>query len=295
MTGLGRLGLGTAQFGSHYGISNATGHPDEAEIAAILDCAVRSGIGYLDTATSYGSAEILVGRHLPANHSLRIVTKMPAIDEAAIEPRHKDAMLAQLHDSLDRLRTKQVYGVLVHRGADFAKAGAEYLAEALHEAKARGWTQRIGVSIYDAEELGQVERLLQPELVQLPFNSLDRRPLTSGVLARLKADGIEVHARSIFLQGVLLMEPSALSDFFAPLKTAIAGLHARWASAGLTPLAGCLHAVLRPEIDAAIVGVNRWSELEEITQAVEAIGDGDFDDEAAANIDPTYLDPRRWS
>src|ERR1700722_9628385 len=89
MSSPSRIGLGTAQFGMDYGISNRSGRPSELEVAAIVARAAEAGIGYLDTASGYGEAETLIGRHLPSGHSLRIVTKLPPIAGDTIEARHK--------------------------------------------------------------------------------------------------------------------------------------------------------------------------------------------------------------
>ena len=294
MSRLSRIGLGTVQFGTDYGISNRDGRPSEAEVAAILAHAVEAGIGYLDTAASYADAEILIGRHLPSGHRLRIVTKLPPIMEDVITAHHTETMLAALAASRERLRSTKLYGVLIHHVHDLAKPGWQYLVDALSQARARGWTSRIGVSVYDATDLALVESRFTPDLVQLPFNALDRRLAVSGWLARLKASGVEVHARSLFLQGLLLMEPARLPGFFAPVQEVLASLHASWAAHKRTPLSGCLRCVLNnADIDAAIVGVNRRHELDEIEAALAEFGDnGTFMPPAA--IDPIYLDPRRW-
>jgi aryl-alcohol dehydrogenase-like predicted oxidoreductase len=292
---LSRIGLGTVQFGTDYGISNRDGRPSETEIAAILARAVEAGIGYLDTASSYGDAETLIGRHLPSGHPLRIVTKLPPIVEDSIEASHKNAMLDALAGSLDRLKAAQIYGLLVHQLRDLLKPGWQYLIESLQEARNRGWTARIGASIYDAGDLELIEERVTPDLVQLPFNALDRRLADSGWLSRLKASGIEVHARSLFLQGLLLMEPATLPAFFVPVRGALAGLHTRWTAKKLTPLAGCLHYVLRnAAIDAAIVGVNRLRELDEIVAALSELADDKGEFGPPVTIDPIYLDPRKW-
>jgi hypothetical protein len=111
----------------------------------------------------------------------------------------------------------------------------------------------------------------------------------------LKASGIEVHARSLFLQGLLLMEPETLPGFFAPVSGALANLHAGWAAEKLTPLSGCLGCALRnADIDAAIVGVNRLHELNEIEAAVAELADDHGEVRPPAIVDPIYLDPRRW-
>ncbi len=295
MTALSRIGLGTAQFGAHYGVSNRGGRPHEREVAAILERAIERGVGYLDTAPAYGDAEELIGRHLPAGHRLRIITKTPPIPEERIEARHARQWLDALAASLDRLKASSVHGLLVHHVADLGKPGWQHLVDALQEAKARGFVTRIGVSIYDAEQLALAESRLDPQLVQLPLNLLDRRLLASGTLARLKGQGIELHARSIFLQGLLLMAPADLPEFFRPLRPTLAGLHGDWAAHGLSPLAACLAFVLRQSgVDAAIVGVNSLAEFDEIELAVAATAGSGIDFGKTPVVDPLYLDPSRW-
>lgn len=296
MTTLARIGLGTVQFGMDYGISNRDGRPDEAEVAAILARATAAGVGYLDTAPGYGDAEALVGRLLPRGHGLRVVTKTPAVSDEQVDVRHRRQWLDALQRSLERLRIERAHGLLVHRMADLGKPGWQHLVEALQEARARGLADHIGVSVYDDQQLALAESRFRPEIVQLPFNALDRRPVTSGTLERLKARGAEVHARSLFLQGLLLMTPSGLPEFFRPLQPVLAELQNGWAGRGLSPVAACLSFVLRqPAIDAAIVGVNRCAEFDEIAAAV---GFAERIAEPAGGtlptIDPIYLDPSRW-
>jgi aryl-alcohol dehydrogenase-like predicted oxidoreductase len=291
---LARLGLGTVQFGSEYGVSNRDGRPGEREVAAVLTRAAEVGVGYIDTAPAYGDAEALVGRHLPRGHGLRIVTKTPAIADATIEARHGRLVRDSLAASLDRLRVDKVHGLLVHHADDLAKPGWQHIVNALSEAQTRGWVGCIGASVYNPDQLALVESRLTPQLIQLPFNVLDRRPIASGVLSHLKAAGVEIHARSVFLQGLLLMKPSELPDFFLPVRDDIAALHRCWAKEGRSAIAGCLCFVLQqPEIDAVIVGVNHCKEFNEIVDVASqsgSIGDRDL----MPVVDPVYLDPSRW-
>jgi aryl-alcohol dehydrogenase-like predicted oxidoreductase len=295
MTKLSRLGLGTVQFGLEYGVSNRSGRPSEREVAAILARAAGAGVGIIDTAPAYGEAEVLVGRHLPPGHALRIVTKTPAISTSAIDARHGQRVLDTLAVSLDHLKVGAVHGLLVHRSDDLAKPGWQYLVDAMTEAKSRGWTSRIGASIYNDDQLTLVESCFQPEIVQLPLNVLDRRPIASGTLVRLKSLGIEVHARSAFLQGVLLMEPDELPEFFAPVRQRIVALRELWRKRGASALDGCLaFALQRPEIDAVVVGVNCLKEFEQIELAVASSAGVDGDIDTGQPIDPVYIDPSRW-
>jgi aryl-alcohol dehydrogenase-like predicted oxidoreductase len=295
MNSLSRLGLGTAQFGMDYGVSNRQGAPDEDEIAAILARAVDAGIGYVDTAPSYGAAEVLIGRHLPAGHRLRIVTKTPPIADARIEARHGKFILDSLAASLERLKTESLYGLLVHQTGDLAKTGWQHIVEALQEAQARHWVEHIGASVYDANQLALVEDRFRPQIVQLPLNALDRRAIISGTLARLKAAGTEVHARSVFLQGLLLMKPNELPNFFAPVRQNIASLHRLWRERGLSAIDGCIaFALTRSEIDAVIVGVNHRHEYEQIEAAVVSYAAANIEFDVDQPIDSLFVDPSRW-
>jgi aryl-alcohol dehydrogenase-like predicted oxidoreductase len=296
MTTLARIGLGTAQFGMDYGISNRAGQPNEAEVAAILARAVARGVGYLDTAPVYGEAEALVGRLLPAGHGLRVVTKVPSVPDRQIESRHGQQWLDAIERSLRQLRIDRAYAVLVHHTTDLDKPGWQHLVDALHEAKSGGLVDRIGVSIYNEQQLALAESRFRPEIVQLPFNALDRRPMISGTLAHLKARGAEIHARSLFLQGLLLMAPCSLPGFFQPLLPILAHLRNEWALRGLSPIAACLAFVIRqPAIDAAIIGVNRCTEFDEIAAALlEAETIAETSDGMLPDIDPIYLEPSRW-
>ncbi len=294
MTTLPRLGLGTVQFGLDYGVSNQSGRPGEAEVAAILARAAEGQVGYIDTAPTYGNAEVLVGRHLPARHRLRIVTKTPPIAEERIEARHGILLLESVATSLERLKVGALHGLLIHHAGDLAKPGWQYIVDALAETHARGWVARTGASIYDAGQLDLVESRFTPQLVQMPLNALDQRPIVSGALARLKAKNIEIHARSVFLQGLLLMEPKALPDFFLPIRNDIETLHRCWAEKGRSAIDGCLGFALQlPEIDAVIVGANRVTEFDEIVDVARHSA-GITDCGVMPAINPVYLDPSCW-
>ena len=291
---LSRLGLGTVQFGQEYGVSNRNGHPVEREIASVLTRATGAGIGYIDTAPAYGDAEALLGRHLPSGHGLRIVTKTPPIADATIEARHGRLVLDSVAASLERLRAASVYGLLVHHAGDLAKPGWQHVVEALAEVRERGWAGRIGASFYNSDQLALVETRFPPQLVQLPLNVLDRRLVASGVLARLKAKGTEIHARSVFLQGLLLMKPNELPDFFLPIRENLAALQRVWSEQHRSAIAGCLaFAIQQPDIDAVIVGVNSRAELDEIVEAAKQ-SDSIQDCGEAPAVDTVYLDPARW-
>lgn len=295
MSILQRIGLGTAQFGADYGISNKMGRPDEQEISRILFGALDAGLGYLDTASGYGDAESLIGRQLPRDCGLKIVTKIPAITSETIGEDYKQLVLDSVVASLRRLRVDQLYGLLVHRADDLERPGWEYVVEALQTARERGWTLRVGASVYNDDEIALVESRFCPGLIQLPYSVVDRRLANSRTLVRLSATGTEIHARSVFLQGLLLMPLDQLPPYFAPLRGEFALIRDVWSKQRTTPLTGCLAGVLQqPEISAAIVGVNREGELREIIAAACEISVREIDTGETPSIDPIYLDPSKW-
>lgn len=293
---LGRLGLGTAQFGMDYGVSNARGKPNEQEVARLLAAAEAAGVGYLDTATGYSDAEALVGRFLSPDSRIRIVTKTPPVAAPRIEAAHKRDVLESVSRSLERLRIQRLHGLLIHHAADLAKPGWEHLVEAMTEAQERGLVDRLGVSVYDPDQLEMAEGKLRIGIAQIPFNILDSRLARSDVVGRLRSGGCEIHARSVFLQGLLLMAPSSLPDFFDPVRGELARLHALWAGAGLTPASACIAYVIQSgAVDVTIVGFNGLAEFAEVrdilrgAQMRAAVPQGE-----GPSIDAKYIDPSRW-
>ena len=226
-----QLGLGTVQFGIDYGVTNKNGVPSDATVVKILSDALKNKIGIIDTAPAYGNAEWRLGNLLPDNRDCQIVTK------TAVRPKlnrfgRDDAELVHraFLDSLQRLQRDHVYGLLVHLGTDLLLQGGERLVETLFALRAAGLVKKVGVSIYNAEELDRILEVFTPEFVQLPLSIADQRLLKSGHLAKLKRLGVEIHVRSVFLQGVLLAEPATLPDFlrtstpqFERIRTAVIG------------------------------------------------------------------------
>ena len=289
-----KLGLGTVQFGLDYGVSNPAGKTPEAEVGHILQLASNNGMRVLDTAAGYGESEAVLGRSLPPQHSFAIVTKAPAMraDEAGND--YIGRVKATLRQSMARLRQETLYGLLVHRAEDLLSAQGEQMMDALLEFKQQGMVQKVGVSVYKAEQIDAVLARHPVDLVQLPISVLDQRLIASGHLAALKRAGIEVHARSVFLQGLLLMPPHALPDYFATIQDHLTGYHTWLEGSALAPLQAALGFVLGlPELDHVILGVNSTAQLQEILAAQA----GQLDAYSMARFalqDPAMLDPSRW-
>lgn len=289
-----KLGLGTVQFGLDYGISNSAGKTPETEVERILCLAADQGIRILDTATGYGNSEEVLGQTLLTQHPFSIVTKTPVRrpDETSVE--YVGRVRESFRQSLSKLGQERLYGVLVHRAEDLLSAHGEQLMEVLREFKLQGLVEKVGVSIYNAAQIDAVTARYPVELVQLPVSVLDQRLIASGHLAKLKRAGIEIHARSVFLQGLLLMSPEALPEYFSPIRDHLAGYRAYLEGLGLSPLQAALGFVLgMSELDHVILGINTAAQLQEVLAAQSAQVDAQAMIRFALT-DLAMLDPSRW-
>ena len=259
-----KIALGTVQFGLQYGIANQAGRVQSEEVRNILQEATAHGIDMLDTAISYGDSESVLGKAGVADW--KIITKLPALPECC-----KDVAAwveTQVEASIKRLGVSQLHGVLLHRPLQLLSKEGNRLIRALERLKEAGLAKKIGVSVYGPEELVTLVSEMQLDLVQAPLNILDRRLVESGWACKLRNQGTELHIRSAFLQGLLLMDPVHRPQDFDRWEF-IWAEWARWLNeTGLTPLQACIgYALSIEEVDKVVVGVDCLEHLQEILSA----------------------------
>ena len=263
-----KIGLGAVQFGVDYGISNRWGKTPEDEVAAILRMAAESGIRIIDTACLYGSSEEVLGRCMPTDLSFDIVTKTPQFNKLSIAEADAEHLEETFHASLAKLNKSFLYGLLLHRVDDLLTPGGELLMERMVELKRQGLVGKIGVSVYSARQIDEVLSRFHIDMIQLPLNVLDQRLLKSGHLGKLKRVGVEIHVRSVFLQGLLLMGLQEVPDYFDGIRDRLEAYHRSIRGKGLRPIQAALGFVAGvPEIDCVICGVNNRQQLREICEA----------------------------
>ena len=259
-----RLALGTVQFGLSYGVANQSGLVALEEVSRIIAAAANAGMRTLDTAIAYGTSESVLGSC--GVTGWEIVTKLPAIPDDCEDV--QAWLLNQIEGSLTRLNVDSVHGVLLHRPDQLFGVHGSVLLRALRLMQTRGYTKRIGVSIYAPAELDDILALGIFDLVQAPLNILDRRLVDSGWTQRLRERGVELHTRSVFLQGLLLMQYAQRPTKFNRWSS-IWNEWARWLEvSGLSPVQACLRYVLSiREVDRLIVGVDNLAHLQDILSA----------------------------
>jgi aryl-alcohol dehydrogenase-like predicted oxidoreductase len=260
-----KLVLGTVQFGMAYGIANTTGRPNQQAVADILAVARGAGVNMLDTAIAYGDSEVVLGQ--VGVVGWKLVTKLPPVPPDT--PDITGWMEAQIAASLTRLGLTQLYAVLLHSPDQMHGPRAEAIARALDSLAAQGLAARVGVSIQHPDhDLPAVLRHMKPGLVQSPFNLLDQALVTQGWADRLSAIGCEIHTRSAFLQGLLLMDAANRSAWFDRW----AGHWQIWQAwldqTGLRAPDACLrYALSQPALDCCVVGVDSAAQLQDLLAA----------------------------
>lgn len=289
---ISRLGVGTVQFGLKYGISNTQGQTSSTEVEKIFDLALKSAVTLIDTASEYGNSESVIGNATHGNPQLKIVTKIPKI---RVDGGTADAQInAAFYRSLENLKRKSIDGLLVHHAIDLLGPQGDLIWKSLSALKAQGFVKKIGVSVYKAEEIDCLLSRFPLDLIQLPLNVFDQRLLSNGYLALLKKHQIEIHVRSVFLQGLLLMNPERLDPWFSQHENDLVIYSKLIKEMGLTPIQAALGFVLSiPEVDHIICGVNSSNQLQELIEAmVTNLKLSDF--ERFAREDPLLLDPSKW-
>ena len=259
-----KIALGTVQFGLDYGVANEGGIVSRAEVSDILACARGYGVDTLDTAITYGESEAVLG-DLPLDH-WKIVSKIPPGLQGGVSP--YDWAVAAVGGSLARLKRSSIYGVLLHRSKMLLEPGGVEVFEALQRLKKNGVISKIGISIYSPEELEILIPKFELDLVQAPFSVFDRRLLNSGWLQRLGERGIEVHTRSAFLQGLLLVPSGRLPGKFRQWQPVWREWESWLASSNLTALEACVrYSLSQSNIGKVVVGVQTAGQLFEILEA----------------------------
>ncbi len=290
-----RLGLGTAQFGLPYGATNRTGTPGPAAISEILKVARRGGIDLIDTAAEYGRSEEILGRLLPERWSARLVTKTVSTGNEEITETVAARVREAALRSADRLGRRPLHGLLVHRGKDILKSGGERLIRILRNLKDEGSVEKIGVSVYDGREIDAIMERTELDIVQLPYNLCDRRLDEGGQISRLKDADVEIHVRSIFLQGLLLASEDQVPQHFSRLRDVLRRLGEAFGRGTIDRVAACLSAAARhPAFDATIVGVTTPNEVSVLLRALDRVMDVTLENDGFEMDDPDILDPRTW-
>jgi len=207
-----KLALGTVQFGLNYGISNSQGKVGKSQVKDILDKALSLGINTLDCAGAYGDSEQILGE-LINQSDFKLITKIPNISD------NETSIVTYFQQSLDYLNCDKVQTLLFHAADNLITHPNKInLFQQLEQLKNNDLTTNIGVSVYSPEQLKAIHQQFPMDVAQVPINIFDQRFIPQNFLDYCAQEQIKLHARSIFLQGLLLLNENSLPKYFIPFR-----------------------------------------------------------------------------
>ena len=282
-----KLVIGSAQLGMNYGLFNNK-KINRKEFKKIEKLVLRSKINFIDTATSYGNSEKIIGNS--KLKKLHIITKIKLPSKKNIHIRNW--VSKEISRSLIKLKINKIYGVLIHNYKDLlGKNGKDYLLS-LQELKRKKIIRKIGISVYNPQEIKSIWKFWKPDLIQAPFNPLDNRILDSGWINILKKFKVKIFVRSIFLQGLLINENS--SFVINKNSKILLNKFRNWCyKNNVSLLQACIHFIKQfKKIDYLVVGFNNYNQLKEIIDVFK---------KKKINIPRKFftkkinlIDPRKW-
>jgi aryl-alcohol dehydrogenase-like predicted oxidoreductase len=253
-----KLALGTVQFGLNYGVTNQQGKVSLAEVEKILSFAKSEGITTLDTAAAYGDSEDVLGK-VKASEHFNLVTKVPELTTQSLSLTHI------VKNSLSHLACNKVTALLFHHADDLLSPGGQAYFNQASALKEQGLINQLGISVYRPEQVVNISQHFNLDIIQIPMSWFDQRFLTKDIQKNLT--DIEVHVRSIFLQGILLAELNSLPTYFAPFKEKFKCFHQYCKSLNCQPLTLALAIIHQNNfIDKAVIGCCSLAQLEQITE-----------------------------
>lgn len=285
-----KLALGSANFGLDYGLTNKSGKISVNKLADILFFAQGAGIEVVDTAQAYGDSEARIGS-LCDDAQFNIVTK---IGNGFEKENLGLDVISSVRQSCKTLNQSRLYAVMLHRPEVLLSNQGHVIVRELQRLKEQGIISKVGVSVYSPEILSVITGLFKLDIVQVPFNIFDQQILSTGWSDKLKRKGVEIHTRSVFLQGLLLMERSSLPDYFSKhWPVHFDSWYKFLEDSGANSLNVALKFALNQNwIDKVVVGVDSVSQLKSLVEIEKSSEPLDFP--LLECCDPNLINPSKW-
>ena len=281
--------LGSANFDQRYGIKK--NFIKKSEIKKLFDLALKNKIKTIDTSPLYNKSEKIIG--LLNNNRFKIISKIPKPPKNIKRENIKKWLKQNVMISLKNLKIKKFECLLLHNANSLLCKNGDEIYKGIRNMKINGFTSKIGVSIYDFNVLDKILKKFKFNLIQVPFNILDQRLVEKGWLKKLKKRKIEVHARSIFLQGILLLKHNQLPKKLIKLSKKLM-VWENWLKKNkFSSLQVCLSFVLNQrQLDGIVVGYNNTNQLNQILKLKQIKNNFSLPN---LNIkDKKLIDPREW-
>ena len=197
-----KLIIGTANFGLNYGIKNNYNKLSFEKIKKILNYAKKNKIQVIDTASSYGDAELKIGKVKLKNFKYISKVKITKKKNEDI----KKEIYRQFNKTLNNLNQKKIYGILIHNLLKLNNNQIATAYESLNILKKNKKISKLGFSTYGDYKIKYILSKFNVDIIQTSANVIDNRAFTKELLDLYKRKKVKIHVRSIFLQGLLISQ-----------------------------------------------------------------------------------------
>ncbi len=285
-----KISIGTAQFGKKYGISNKNGKTKKSEIDKILKIAKQQDINSIDTAQNYLNVENTIGSY--NLNDFKISTKISEIDKENIKT-NKDYIYNKIIQSIHNLKIKKIDTIFLHNTNDLLSRNGDKYFEDLIRSKKNKLVNKIGITVYSIKEINEIISNFDIDVVQCPFNIFDNRLVESGMYNVLVEKKIEIEVRSIFLQGLLLMNAENIPLQFQSFKKIFKLWFEFLENNQISQLGACINFVKKfKKIKRVIIGVENSSQFVEIIKSFNKNDYIDFPKMSSNQI--KLINPNLW-
>lgn len=285
-----KLVLGTANFGNAYGVANNGKSLSLKHSKFIINWAQQNGVNHFDTARAYGDAEEILGINLDQSLEPVVDTKLDA--ESC---KSSKSIVEATKKSTEKLGINQVSTLYLHDEGLLQTPNVQEIVTGLNEVLELGLAKQIGVSVYSEAAVVACKSVI-PELTvfQVPENICDRRLISSDIIKNLSTKGNTFIVRSVFLQGLLLMDAISIPQNLETAKANIQSLTNFAKENSLTPIELCLaYANSITWASGIVVGVASLDQFKEILRKSPPLPPGW--DRAIGKLPTDLIDPRKWS
>ena len=201
---ISKLSLGTVQFGLDYGVANKMGKPTQSDVNKIINFVCENGINCFDTAQAYGNSEEVLGNALSNIADSLVVSKLSS-------KLFVDNIKGNVEISLKNLKLDSIFGLLLHDSELLYKWNDKYKKK-VSELIEDKLIKHFGVSIYSSKDFNLAVENDDISIIQIPFNMFDLRAINENWFEKAKEKGKLIFIRSVFLQGLLLMNKDNLPE-----------------------------------------------------------------------------------
>ena len=296
-----KIGIGTAQLGLKYGIANPnlSSSISKNDFSKILNLSLKKKIKILDTAESYGNSEKLIGSLLlkkKFKNQFNIITKLSDLRFINSKNIYRE-IYEKINISLNNLKIKKIYGLLIHDIKDLKSKKKDVIFRSLLRLKKEGLVKKIGFSCYKHDDLTYFSSKYNFDIIQFPFNILDQRLLETKTLKNLKKNKVEIHIRSIFLQGLLLLPQKKIPYNFLKNHNSLKKWHKFLRINNIDPISACLNFIIKNNFyKNVIIGFNEYFHFKDVINKYSFIKKKklDLNYNKLKNFNENIINPNKW-